>query len=111
MAFRRSAAIALLAAALAGCGGSKQPNQPTPASGDAAIRAAVMRSYTSTDARDCTRVFTTAFIQAAFQGVAGCRTHMREKAKLPPRTVRIIRIHRDSPVADARTGSTTSTPP
>ena len=61
-----------------------------------------MRSYTSTDARDCTRVFTTAFIQAAYQGVAGCRTHMREKAKLPPRTVRIIRVHRDGPVADAR---------
>lgn len=101
MAFRRSAAIALLAAALAGCGGSKQPT-PTAGSGDAAIRDAVMRSYASTDARDCTRVFTTAFIQAAFQGVAGCRAHMRENAKLPPRTVRIVRIHRDGPVADAR---------
>jgi hypothetical protein len=104
MAFRRSATIALLAAALAGCGESgKDTPKPAPApSDDAAIRDAVMRSYASTDARDCTRVFTTAFIQAAYQGVAGCRTHMREKAKLPPRTVRIIRIHRDGPVADAK---------
>jgi hypothetical protein len=104
MAFRRSAAIALLAAALAGCGGSgKDTPKPVPSpADDAAIREAVMRSYTSTDARDCTRVFTTAFIQAAYQGVAGCRAHMREKAKLPQRTIRIIRVHEDGPVADAK---------
>jgi hypothetical protein len=27
---------------------------------------------------------------------------MREKAKLPQRTIRIIRVHRDGPVADAK---------
>jgi hypothetical protein len=104
MAFRRPATIALLAAALAGCGGSgKDTPKPVPSpADDAAIREAVMRSYTSTDARDCTRVFTTAFIQAAYQGVAGCRAHMREKAKLPQRTIRIIRVHEDGPVADAK---------
>jgi hypothetical protein len=85
MAFRRSATIALLAAALAGCGGSgKDTPKPVPSrSDDAAIRDAVMRSYTSTDTRDCTRVFTTAFVQAAYQGVAGCAKHMREKAGAP----------------------------
>jgi hypothetical protein len=106
MAFGRPLAIALLGAALAGCGGSggDEPKQSRPAATgeDPAIRDAVIRSYTSTDARDCTRVFTAAFIQAAYQGVAGCRMHMREKAKLPPRTVRIIRVHREGPVADAR---------
>jgi hypothetical protein len=99
---RRPLAFAVLGVALAGCGGSSDAPKKPRSDDDAAIRAAVMRSYTSTDARDCTRVFTTAFVQAAYQDVAGCRAHMRQKAKDPPRTIRVIRIHRDGPVADAK---------
>ncbi len=90
----RQTSIVLAALVLAGCGGG--------AAGDGAIRDAVMRSYTSTDARDCGRVFTAAFIRTAWGGVSGCRTHLRQLAKLPPRTVRVIAVHREGPVADAR---------
>jgi hypothetical protein len=60
-----------------------------------------MRSYMSTDPADCERIFTTAFIHAAWQDADGCRTHLRELAKVPPRTVRVIDINRQGPVADA----------
>jgi hypothetical protein len=100
---RAPAAIALLTA-LAGCGGSAPSETPKPraASADKAIRDVVMRSYTSTDARDCERVFTTAFIRAAYRDAAGCRGHLKQLAKLPPRTIRVIDVRQDGAVADAR---------
>jgi hypothetical protein len=109
---RGPVATALLAAAFAGCGGSgdkpdqgayhQDPVKVTPASSDGHIREVVMRSYTSTDPADCERIYTTAFIQAAWQDVEGCHKHQRELAKLPPRTIRVIAIHREGPIADAR---------
>ena len=42
------------------------------------------------------------FIQLTFNGLAACREHVREVAKLPPRTVSIVGIRRHGPVADAR---------
>jgi hypothetical protein len=109
---RGPVAITLLAAAFAGCGGSgdrsdqgefnPDPVKVKPASSDGHIREVVMRSYTSTDPTDCDRIYTTAFIQAAWQDVDGCRKHQRDLAKLPPRTIRVIEIHREGPIADAR---------
>ena len=111
----KGAAIALAVGALAGCGAAADPvPSPTPdadqaraarvkrAESDGAVRDAVIRSYTSTDAADCGRVYTTAFIRDAFKGIAGCRQHVRRLAKLPKRTIRIISVHRTGPVADAK---------
>jgi hypothetical protein len=111
----KGAAVALLVGALAGCGATADPvPSPTPnadqaraakvkrAESDGAVRDAVMRSYTSTDAADCGRVYTTAFIRDAFKGMAGCQQHVRQLAKLPKRTIRIISVHRSGPVADAK---------
>jgi hypothetical protein len=113
----KGAAVALRVGALAGCGAANDPDPtPTPppsqdqaraakvkrATTDGAVRDAVMRSYTSTDVADCGRVYTTAFIRDAFKGIAGCQKHVRELAKLPKRTIRIISVHRSGPVADAK---------
>lgn len=89
----------LALAALAGCGGAAHGRPPDS---DAAIRAVVLRSYHTNDVRDCRRVFTPSFIQLAFNGIAACRKHIAEIAKLPPRTVSIVGIRRHGPVADAR---------
>jgi hypothetical protein len=113
----QGAAVALLVGVLAGCGAAKDPD-PTPAPSpsqdqaraakvkrattDGAVRDAVMRSYTSTDVADCGRVYTAAFIRDAFKGIAGCQKHVRQLAKLPKRTIRIISVHRNGPVADAK---------
>jgi hypothetical protein len=110
-----AAAIVLLAAALAGCGRSgsgddrganapprQDPVQQRPATSEGPIRDVVLRSYQTTDPADCERIFTTAFIHAAWQDADGCRKHLEQVAKLPPRTVRVIQIHRVGPVADAR---------
>ena len=93
-------AMAVLALAVAGCGsGAAHRSGP---SAEAAIRAVVLRSYQTTDVRDCGRVFTPSFIQLAFNGLAACRRHIEQLAKLPPRTVSIIGVRRHGPVADAR---------
>lgn len=93
-------AVPLLALVAAGCGATHA--HPRALSADAAIRAVVLRSYHTKDVRDCRRVFTPSFIQLAFNGLAACRKHIEEVAKLPPRTVSVIRIRRRGPVADAR---------
>src|SRR5690349_892505 len=113
----RRPAIALLALSLAACGGgtaqrkqqtpttAKTTKQAPPKTGpnqDGMITDAVVRSYTSTDVNDCGRVYTTAFIQAAYKSLAGCKAHVRQLAKLPQRTVRVISIKREGPVADAK---------
>jgi hypothetical protein len=106
MSCKRLAPLAVVL--LAGCGATKTPNtrdEPPvkPAvSADAAIRDVVLRSYKSTDAKDCAKVYTTSFIQEAFDGVAACVKHVEQLAKLPPRTVSVISVKRDGPVADAR---------
>src|SRR3954451_24422750 len=87
---------------LAGCGGGAQHPPQRAAAADGAIRRAVLDSYRSTDPAVCTRVFTPSFIDAAFRGVPGCQTHLKDLAKLPTRTIRVISIRRDGPVADAR---------
>ena len=94
-------ALAVLALAVAGCGASAAHRSGAP-SADAAIRAVVLRSYHPKDVGDCERVFTPSFIQLTFNGLAACQEHVREVAKLPPRTVSIIAITRHGPVADAR---------
>jgi hypothetical protein len=117
----RRPAIALLALSLAACGGGaaskhdaqqtqdqaeqtahKKPPPKTGPNMDGMITDAVVRSYTSTDVDDCGKVYTTAFIQAAYKSLAGCKAHMRQLAKLPQRTVRVISIKHDGPVADAK---------
>src|SRR6201986_4279770 len=114
----RRPAIALLALTLAACGGAaqqhtqqtqqtqdKQNVKPAPSTGPnmaGMITDAVVRSYTSTDVNDCGKVYTTAFIQAAYKSLAGCKAHVRQLAKLPQRTVRVISIKHDGPVADAK---------
>jgi hypothetical protein len=109
-----AAAITLLAAVVAGCGGSgdgnstapldqqQPPPQQRPATDVGPIREVVLRSYQTTDPADCERIFTTAFIHAAWQDADGCRQHLKQLAKLPPRTVRVIDVHREGPVADAK---------
>ena len=88
---------------VAGCGGSAQAPRPkpTPRPVDAGrqIRDVVLRSYTGTDPQDCARIFTSAFLTDAFGGVKGCEKHVQER---PQRTVRVISIHRQGPVADAK---------
>jgi hypothetical protein len=104
-----TAALLFLAGTVAACGGASNPpdqndTQPvklTPATSEGHIRDVVMRSYTSRDPADCERIFTTAFIHAAWQDADGCRKHLRQLAKVPPRTVRVIDIRRQGPVADA----------
>src|SRR3954471_21377293 len=98
----RHGSIPLPLVARAGGGGpaNPPPQRAVPPAGG--IRRAVLDSYRSTDPAVCTRVFTPSFIAAAFNGVQGCRTHLKDLAKLPPRTIRVISIHRQGPVADAR---------
>ena len=111
----KGAMLALLVGGLVGCGAAADPvPSPTPnadqaraakvkrAESDDAVRDAVIRSYTSTDVADCGRVYTTAFVRDAFKGIAGCQKHVRELAKLPKRTIRIVSVHRSGPVADAK---------
>jgi hypothetical protein len=90
----RRLSLLLLAAAAAGCGGQANP--------DAAIRSVVRVAYSRTPPRDCERLFTAGLMRDVWGGVAGCRAHLRAIAKLTPATVRVIAIHRQGPVADAR---------
>jgi hypothetical protein len=79
---------------VAGCGSA--PHEPAP---DAQIRDVVLRSYTSSDARDCGRLFTTAFLRDIYRGRAGCEHNMRTRR---PRNIRVLAISRQGRVADAR---------
>ena len=93
----RATAVLALAIAATACGSPHDAR-----SSDAAIRAVVLRSYHTTDVRDCERVFTPSFIQLTFNGPAACRRHIELLARQPPRTVSIVAIRRRGPVADAR---------
>src|SRR4051794_8881489 len=98
----RHGSIPLALVLVAGCGGAAKTPPHPPAPADGAIPQAVLHSHPSTAPAVCTRVFPPSFIDAAFQGVPGCQTHLKDLAKLPPRTIRVISIRRDGPVADAR---------
>ncbi len=90
----RRLSLLLLLVAAAGCGSRSNP--------DAAIRAVVRVAYSRTPPSGCERLFTPALVRGVWGGIAGCRAHMRAIAQLNPATVRVISIHRQGPVADAR---------
>jgi hypothetical protein len=90
--------LLLLILAAAGCGGGSHPDP----SADAAIRAVVKVAYSRTPPGDCARLFTPALMRDVWGGAGGCRAHLRAISKLTPATVRVVSIHRDGPVADAR---------
>jgi hypothetical protein len=91
---RLSLLLVPLVLAAAACGGHSDA--------DAKIRSVIAVAYTNTPPQDCTRVFTPGLLRAKWGGAAGCRRQMRAIASLNPATVRVISIHRQGPVADAR---------
>src|ERR1700755_856674 len=78
-------ALALVAG---GCGSSAHHG----ADDTATIRATVERSYRSTDADDCSRLYTGSFIAGVYKDVAHCRTNFRDRAKRAARPIKVLSV-------------------